>query len=79
MQPTLRNTHHHKASDTGGDVSEELPIDRFDFSYHAAAEWLKAAKALFDTAADPWLRQFLAFYRTGLSPPMALELTRASK
>jgi hypothetical protein len=64
VQPTLRNTHHHKASDTGEDVSEEPPIDRFDFSYHAAAEWLKAAKALFDTAADPWLRHFLAFYRT---------------
>jgi hypothetical protein len=64
VQPTLRNTYYHKASDNGGNVSEDLPIDQFDFSYHAAAEWLKAAKALFDTAADPWLRHFLAFYRT---------------
>jgi hypothetical protein len=64
VQPTLRNTYYHKASDNGGNVSEDLPIDQFNFSYHAAAEWLKAAKALFDTAADPWLRHFLAFYRT---------------
>jgi len=64
QRPHLRNTYRRRASDTSGETKDEAPIDRFDFSYYGAAEWLKAIKDLFDTAAHPWLRQFLAAYQT---------------
>jgi len=64
QRPHLRNSYRHRASDASEEAKEEAPIDRFDFSYNGAAEWLKAIEELFDTTACPWLWQFLAAYQT---------------